>query len=124
MVFSLATFPLIVINALWIAVVFSLVGARFPDLSQFINNVFIFAFLFTPIIWYGDSMPPDSLRGSMMRLNPLYHMVEIVRAPILGETIEPLTFKYLGAMTVRRLGGRCAAIPALRAIRSAVDMSP
>jgi len=98
--FGLLSFPLIVINALWIAVVFSLIGARFPDLSQFIGNVFIFAFLLTPIIWYADSMPADSLRGGLMRLNPLYHMVEIVRAPILGGSVEPLTFYYLGAMTV------------------------
>ncbi|HEY0662672.1 MAG TPA: ABC transporter permease [Lysobacter sp.] len=98
--FSLLSFPLIVLNALWIAVVFSLIGARFPDLSQFIGNVFIFAFLLTPIIWYADSMPPGSLRGVFMRMNPLFHMVEIVRAPILGELIEPLTFYYLGVMTV------------------------
>ena len=97
---ALASFPLIVINALWIAVVFALIGARFPDLSQFINNVFIFAFLLTPIIWYGDAMPPDSLRGALMRVNPLYHMVEVVRAPILGETIELLSLQYLAVMTV------------------------
>lgn len=101
---ALLTFPLIVINILWIAVVFALVGARFPDLSQFINNIFMFAFLFTPIIWYGSSMPPDSLRGIVMRVNPLYHMVEIVRAPILGEVMEPLTLYYLGTMTLTGWG--------------------
>lgn len=90
--------PLIILNALWIAVLFALVGARFPDLSQFIGNVFMFAFLLTPIIWYADSVPPDSVRGMFMRLNPLFHMVEVVRAPILGERIETLTFYYLGVM--------------------------
>lgn len=98
--FGFLSFPLIVLNAMWIAVVFSLIGARFADLSQFISNVFIFAFLLTPIIWYADSMPAGSLRGTFMRLNPLFHMVEIVRAPMLGESIASTTFYYLGVMTV------------------------
>lgn len=100
LLFSLASIPLILVNALWIGVVFALLGARFPDMSQFIGNVFMFAFLLTPIIWHADSTPVDSLRGSLMRANPLFHMVEVVRAPILGGAIEPTTFYYLGAMTL------------------------
>jgi ABC-type polysaccharide/polyol phosphate export permease len=91
---------LIVINLIWIAVVAALLGARFPDVSQFVSNVFLFAFLLTPIIWYADSVPPESVRGVFMRANPLFHMVEVVRAPILGEPIEPMTFYYLGVMTL------------------------
>lgn len=96
----LVSLPVVVANILWIGLVFALVGARFPDLSQFIGNIFVFAFLLTPIIWYADAMPADRLRGSLMRANPLFHLVEVVRAPILGESVEPLTFYYLGVMTV------------------------
>jgi ABC-type polysaccharide/polyol phosphate export permease len=109
--YALASFPLVVANALWIGILFALVGARFPDLSQFIGNVFMFAFLLTPIIWHADSMPADSVRGMLMRLNPLFHMVEVVRAPILGEPLGSATFWYLGAMT---LLGWAAAILAYR----------
>lgn len=100
LVIGMAMFPVIVFNALWIGVVFALIGARFPDLSQFIGNVFMFAFLLTPIIWYPASMPVDSIRGTFMRINPLFHMVEVVRAPALGEMIEPSTFYYMAIMTV------------------------
>lgn len=92
--------PLILINALWIGVVFSLIGARFPDLNQFIGNVFMFAFLFTPIIWHADTVPAGSIRGALMRFNPLFHMVEVVRAPMLGDVVEVSTLYYLGIMTV------------------------
>lgn len=109
--YALASFPLVILNALWVGILFALVGARFPDLSQFIGNVFMFAFLLTPIIWQADSMPADSLRGLLMRFNPLFHMVEVVRAPILGEQLEGLTLYYLGAMT---LLGWAAAIFAYR----------
>ena len=97
---SLLTFPLILINAVWISVVFSLIGARFPDLNQFIGNIFMFAFLFTPIIWRASTVPADSTRGTLMRCNPLFHMVEAVRAPILGDAVQPLTWYYLAAMTL------------------------
>lgn len=102
-----ASFPLVLANAVWIGVVFALVGARFPDLNQFIGNVFMFAFLLTPIIWHADTMPAGSIRGAFMRFNPFFHMVEVVRAPILGEHLEATTFYYLGAMTVI---GWCVAI--------------
>lgn len=97
---SLVSFPLVLANAFWIGIVFALIGARFQDLSQFIGNIFMFAFLLTPIIWHADTMPEGSIRGTFARFNPLYHMVEVVRAPMLGEAVEPLTLYYLVAMTV------------------------
>lgn len=105
---SLLMLVVLVLNVLWIAVVFGLIGARLPDLSQFIGNVFVFAFLLTPIVWYADTMPPGSLRGTFMRLNPFFHMIELVRAPLLGEMVEPLSLYYLGVMTV--VGWSIAAI--------------
>lgn len=96
---SLVSFPLVMANALWIAVVFALVGARFPDLSQFVNNIFMFAFLLTPIIWHADAMPAGSIRGAIMRFNPFFHMIEVVRAPMLGQTVAASSIYYLGVMT-------------------------
>jgi ABC-type polysaccharide/polyol phosphate export permease len=91
---------LIYINALWMSAVFSLAGARFPDFGQLLNNISIFLFLLTPIIWYPETMPAGSLRGQLMRLNPFYHLVEVFRAPIMGGQIEPLSLWYVGVMTV------------------------
>lgn len=90
----------IYINGLWISTVFSLLGARFPDVGQLINNITVFLFLLTPVIWYSDTMPADSVRGVLMRLNPFYHFIQIYRAPILGEPIGYLSYLYVGIMTV------------------------
>lgn len=109
--FAFGAFVLVLANALWIGMVFALIGARFPDLSQFVTNIFMFAFLLTPIIWYADAMPAGSIRGTLMRLNPLFHMVEAVRAPILGQSIEWTTLYYIAAMTA---GGWCVAFLAYR----------
>jgi ABC-type polysaccharide/polyol phosphate export permease len=82
---GLLAFPLVLVNLLWIGIVFSLIGARFPDLSQLIGNIFMFMYLLTPIIWSADSMPPGSVRHKLVEYNPFYHLIEIVRAPILGQ---------------------------------------
>jgi ABC-type polysaccharide/polyol phosphate export permease len=34
-----------------------------------------------------------------MRFNPFFHMIEIVRAPILGQTVALSSLYYLGVMT-------------------------
>lgn len=90
---------LIYINALWMSAVFSLAGARFPDFGQLLNNISIFMFLLTPIIWYPETMPAGSLRGELMRVNPFYHFVEIFRAPIMGQPIETMSLWYVGIIT-------------------------
>lgn len=96
----LVTVPLLLLNAIWVSVVFSLLGARFPDTEQFISNIFLFLFLLTPIIWYADQAPAESVRGMLMRFNPLFHMVEAVRAPLLGERVDPWSLRILVGITV------------------------
>ncbi|MDQ3525937.1 MAG: ABC transporter permease [Chloroflexota bacterium] len=90
----------IYINGLWIAAVFSLIGARFAEFGQLLGNISIFLFLLTPIIWYPEQAPADSLRGQFMRFNPFYHFVTIFRGPLLGEHIEPASIYYVAIMTV------------------------
>lgn len=93
-------FLLVLINTFIAGVVFALIGARFPDIHEVVSNVFRVLFFFTPIIWTPSQMPATSLRGSVARLNPFYHLIEIFRAPILGEPLAPLSWYYVGVMTV------------------------
>jgi ABC-type polysaccharide/polyol phosphate export permease len=100
LVLALVTFPIVLLNVLWMGVLLSLLGARFRDLGQLVSNLFMFGFLLTPIIWHASTMPAGSLRGTVMRANPLYHLVELVRGPILSEPVGSLTYWYVGLMTV------------------------
>lgn len=97
---ALLALPVVVANGIWVAVLFGLLGARFLDLRHLVSNVFLFTFLLTPVIWHADMMPPGSLRGSIMRMNPFYHLIEVVRAPLLGTSIDPVSWPYVLAMTV------------------------
>ncbi|MEG3191878.1 ABC transporter permease [Lysobacter sp. D1-1-M9] len=100
LLWAVLAIAVIYLNGLWISAVFSLAGARFSDFSQLLNNISIFLFLLTPIIWYPEMMPEGSLRAHLMRINPFYHFVEIFRAPILGEPVEVLSLWYVGIMTL------------------------
>lgn len=87
-------------NVAWVGVVIAILGARLPDMHELMGSVLMFSFLFTPILWRADHVPSNSLQGFIARLNPLYHLLEIVRAPLLGIPIERLTFVYIAVMTV------------------------
>lgn len=97
---GLAALPVVLLNMIWVGVLFSLIGARYPDLSNFIGNIFMFMFLLTPIVWYADKLPADSMRGILSRLNPFFHLIEVVRAPMLGDHLSIYSWVYLGVMTV------------------------
>lgn len=60
---------------------------RFRDIGQIVGSVVQIMFFVTPVIW----MPGQGrVAGIWLDLNPLYHLLELVRAPLLGTppTIE------------------------------------
>lgn len=95
---------LVLLNIAWMGIVVSIIGARFHDMYELMGSVLMFSFLFTPILWTAEHAPIDSLRGGIARANPLFHLVEVVRAPLLGVDIEPLTLIYLPCLLVAGWG--------------------
>ncbi|SIO25927.1 ABC transporter permease [Paraburkholderia phenazinium] len=88
---------LYMINALWIAMVAGLLSARFRDLPQIIAAVMQIAFYVTPIIFRPVALTRFSL---IVRLNPLAHLIELVRAPLIGEWPTPITWGVAIGMAV------------------------
>jgi ABC-2 type transport system permease protein/lipopolysaccharide transport system permease protein len=91
---------LLMLNMLWMSGVVSLFGARFPDAHEFMGNVFMIGFILTPILWYAKDAPAGTLHGLFMRLNPCYHLIEIIRAPLLGEPVSVHSLMAVTAMAV------------------------
>jgi len=97
---TIPAFLLVLVNLGWMAVFLAIIGARLPDIHELVGSVLMFSFLFTPIIWMASQAPLGTLRGTIARVNPLFHLVEIVRAPLLGEGVESGTYIYLALMTL------------------------
>ena len=85
-ILAVLTFVLVVLNCVWLGTVIALVGARFPDIHELMTSCFIF--VFTPIVWHAYEAPMGTYRGIIMRLNPLYYLLEVVRAPLVGQPLS------------------------------------
>jgi ABC-type polysaccharide/polyol phosphate export permease len=71
-------------NLLWMSYVLGVFCTRFRDLPQMVQSALQIAFYVTPIIWM-----PNLLSGRaeayVLGFNPFFHLITLVRAPILGQ---------------------------------------
>lgn len=67
------------------------VCVRFRDIPQIVSSLVQITFFLTPIIWE----PKQAVHRPMfMDINPFYHMIQLVRAPMLGELPTQLDWTY------------------------------
>jgi len=70
----------ILVNGSLSTLAIGIVSARFRDIPQVINSIVQILFFITPIMW-----KPELLGHHwVLELNPFYHVIEIVRRPLLG----------------------------------------
>lgn len=74
---------LVLINGFWMVLFLGLVSARFRDVPLIVASTVQVIFFITPIIWQPRMLPERAL---FLNLNPFYHLVEILRAPLLGQS--------------------------------------
>jgi lipopolysaccharide transport system permease protein len=83
-------FLLFCVNAMWIVLILAMACARYRDVAPLMSSLLQIAMFITPVLWN-----PGQVGGRMalvVQLNPLYHLLELVRAPLLGRAPEPLTW--------------------------------
>lgn len=94
------TVPVVLLNLAWVGYSMAILGARSPDVGQVLSTILMVGFLFTPIIWVGDRYAPDSMGGVIVRLNPAYHFLELVREPLFGRMPSHITIGYIAVLTL------------------------
>ena len=104
-------FALLCLNGVWIGLLLGLVSARFRDVPQIVGSVMRIAFFLTPIIWKPELVPD---RAYLLDLNPFFHFMELVRAPVLGQT--PGLVSWLAVLGIT-LGGWLATLLTYRLYR-------
>lgn len=92
-------FLLLCLNLTWMALILATVCARFRDMNQVVANVLQVAFYATPIMWMPDMLPPHVPRA-FIELNPFYHLIELVRAPLYGNAPTLLDWAFGIAVAV------------------------
>lgn len=96
---ALPGFALLTLNLLWVALILGAICARYRDLSQIIGSVLQVAFYVTPIMWLPQSLPKGAAIY-LLNMNPAYHLLEIVRAPLLGHWPSAMNWGVSGALAV------------------------
>lgn len=76
---------LLILHGIWIGVVLGILCARFRDIPPIVTNFVQIAFFFTPVMWMPEILED---RAWVAHYNPLYHLIEIVRAPLLDRPIH------------------------------------
>jgi lipopolysaccharide transport system permease protein len=99
---TLLFFPaliLVCITLAWVNLLVALVGTRFRDLQPIISSVLQLIFFMTPLIW-DRGLITGKAHHLLVDANPFYHLIEIVRAPLLGKMPSLLTVAAVIAMAV------------------------
>lgn len=88
---------LLLLTGLWIGIVLGILCLRFRDILPIVTNLLQVAFFFTPIMWSPSLLKE---RAWIAHYNPLYHLIEIVRAPMNGEPIDPVSWIWAIGLVV------------------------
>jgi len=90
---------LISINGIWIGILLGLLCARFRDIPQIIGSLVQIAFFLTPVMWKATMLGQHQWAANF---NPLFHFLEIVRAPLMNS--DPALVSWLVAIGITVVG--------------------
>jgi lipopolysaccharide transport system permease protein len=86
---AIPALPVWILDSLALSLLLGGICARFRDIMPIVASVMQIAFFMSPVIWKPSQL---GARAVWLPLNPFYDMLEIVRAPLLGETAPPLVW--------------------------------
>jgi len=74
-------FALLLVNVAWSSIALAVLSARYRDIPQVVASLLQVIFFVTPVFWSAQTLPN---RPAFILFNPIYHLLEIVRTPLLG----------------------------------------
>lgn len=98
---SVPGFVLVAVNLAWVALILGVLCARYRDLPQIVTSVIQVFFYLTPIMWM-PSLLPQRAALYLLDLNPAFHLLEVVRAPMLGQL--PSATNWLVSLALALVG--------------------
>jgi ABC-type polysaccharide/polyol phosphate export permease len=88
---------LLIANVAWIALSLAILSARYRDIPPIVTNLVQVMFFVTPIFWSPDALPE---RPAFVQFNPAFHLLEIVRGPLLGQPVPMASWAWAIALTI------------------------
>ena len=69
------------LQGVWVVIVCATICSRFRDVVPIAANFVTITFFITPVLWPSSQLGE---RAWVAELNPFYHTIEIIRAPVMG----------------------------------------
>lgn len=89
---------LVFITGLWITMFLGLICAKYRDIMQIVNSALQLSMFVTPIFWKPGQM---GRRGLLIAdINPLYHFVDIIRSPLIGQAPGINSYLIVGGISI------------------------
>lgn len=83
-------------------ILFGMLGARYRDVKNIVQSVLNVLFFVTPVMWI-----PGMLSGRkliLVQFNPVYHMLNLIRNPLLGKEIPIVSWQACSLLLVVMMG--------------------
>ncbi|WP_179274845.1 MULTISPECIES: ABC transporter permease [unclassified Rhodococcus (in: high G+C Gram-positive bacteria)] len=120
-IFAIPALVLILLNAVWVSILFGIIATRYRDIAPILGSFVTLMFFMTPIVWTTSglqSMGGEAAnRAKLVEINPLFHYLDIIRAPLIGEDQQAYHWYIVLGFTVV---GWALAIVALKKYRARV----
>lgn len=92
-------FALVLLNLGWMMLILAVICARYRDMTQIVQNAMQVLFYLTPIIW-STALLPDRVGVAWLQINPFYHLINVVRAPLLGHEVTLINWAVVIGLAV------------------------
>ena len=106
---------LVCVNLIWLTTVIAILSTRYRDIQPIVGTVVQLGMFATPIMWPISSLGDAKI---VAEINPVYHLIEITRAPLLGEFAG--FHSWLAAIALAIVGSVLAVALMVRASRRIV----
>ena len=82
---------LLIVNGVWVTMLFGIIATRYRDVAPLLEAMVQLLFYVTPIVWTTQTLKEQggdiAQRALLAEINPLFHYMEIIRAPLIGQPI-------------------------------------
>ena len=89
------------VNIFWMGLLLGLLSVKLRDLPMLISTFLQLLFMITPVIWPAKAL---GSRINLAEFNPVYHLLECVRAPLLDATTNVLNSHLLISLFMALVG--------------------
>ncbi len=78
-----------VVDAMAVCLILGVFGARFRDIPPIVASIVQIAFYVTPVMWSPVMLMHRGISAILVKWNPFFALLEIMRGPLLGHALEP-----------------------------------